>query len=101
MKAARYLLVLVSLRIALVHAQITTFKNVVVIFQENRTPDNLFQGLCTTPTACSITPTGKQYNIQTSNWLEDKHEWRIAIHFEADSQPVETRVHQHTIQQRK
>ena len=32
MKAARYLLVLVSLRIALVHAQITTFKNVVVIF---------------------------------------------------------------------
>jgi len=55
MKAARYLLVLASLRIALVHAQITTFKNVVVIFQENRTPDNLFQGLCTTPTACSIT----------------------------------------------
>ena len=70
MKAARHLLVLVSLSTALVHAQITTFKNVVVIFQENRTPDNLFQGLCTTPSACSITPTGKQYNIQTSNWLD-------------------------------
>ena len=24
----------------------TPFKHVVVIFQENRTPDNLFQGLC-------------------------------------------------------
>jgi phospholipase C len=70
MKAATYLLVLVSLSTALVHAQITTFKNIVVIFQENRTPDNLFQGLCTSPTACSITPTGKQYNIQTSNWLD-------------------------------
>ena len=71
MKAqARHLLVLVSLGTALVHAQITSFKNVVVIFQENRTPDNLFQGLCTTPSACSTTPTGKQYNIQTSNWLD-------------------------------
>jgi len=68
--AARYFLVLVSLGTALVHAQIAGFKNVIVIFQENRTPDNLFQGLCTTPTACSITPDGKQYNIQTSNWLD-------------------------------
>ena len=28
-----------------VQAQITSFKHVVVIVQENRTPDNLFQGL--------------------------------------------------------
>jgi phospholipase C len=71
MKApARYLLVLVSLSTTVFCAQITNFKNVIVIFQENRTPDNLFQGLCTTGTACSITPTGKQYNIQTSNWLD-------------------------------
>ena len=27
----------------------TPFKHVVVIFQENRTPDNLFQGLCHLP----------------------------------------------------
>src|SRR5262249_33108183 len=27
----------------------TPFKHVVVIFQENRTPDNLFQGLCHPP----------------------------------------------------
>jgi len=45
-----------------------------VIVQENRTPDNLFQGLCTppfgSPDACSTSPTASQYNIQTSNWLD-------------------------------
>ena len=69
--AARYLLLLIPFTTALVHAQIRSFKNVVVIVQENRTPDNLFQGLCTTRTACSTTPTGKQYNIQTKNWLDN------------------------------
>src|ERR1700676_4583649 len=29
------------------HAQILNFQHIVVIVQENRTPDNLFQGLCT------------------------------------------------------
>jgi phospholipase C len=47
-------------------AQITTFQHVIVVVQENRTPDNLFQGLCTTPTACSTRPGPLQYNIQTS-----------------------------------
>jgi len=46
---------------------------VVVIFQENRTPDNLFQGLCSAPfgsaASCSTSPTDSQYNIQTKNWL--------------------------------
>src|SRR5579862_326662 len=56
-------------------AQISSFQHVIVIVQENRTPDNLFQGLCAPPyakTLCSTTPTGSQYNIQTNNWL-DKH----------------------------
>jgi phospholipase C len=48
-------------------------QNVVIIFQENRTPDNLFYGLCISPyghrSACSTTPTATQYNIQTRNWL--------------------------------
>jgi len=48
----------------------THFEHVVVIVQENRTPDNLFQGLCTQANACSITPTAKQYDIQTGNWLD-------------------------------
>ncbi len=49
------------------------FQHVVVIVQENRTPDNLFQGLCGpsgTANRCSTTPTPFQYNIQTSNWLD-------------------------------
>ena len=33
----------------LAHAQISSFKHVIVIVQENRTPDNLFQGLCLLP----------------------------------------------------
>jgi phospholipase C len=55
-------------------AQITSFRHVIVIVQENRSPDNLFQGLCTPPfgkkTSCSLTPTGSQYDIQTSMWLD-------------------------------
>jgi phospholipase C len=51
----------------------TPFKHVVVIFQENRTPDNLFQGLCRppfgAPSSCSTTPTASQYNISTTGWL--------------------------------
>ena len=50
------------------------FKHVVVVFQENRTPDNLFQGLCQPPfgtvSSCSTSPAPGQYNIQTTNWLD-------------------------------
>jgi phospholipase C len=59
---------------SLAYAQISSFQHVVIIVQENRTPDNLFQGLCSPPygssTSCSSTPSAKQYNIQTSNWLD-------------------------------
>ena len=51
-------------------AQITSFQHVVVVVQENRTPDNMFQGLCTTPTACSTRPGPQQYNIQQKAWLD-------------------------------
>src|SRR5262249_51128237 len=53
-------------------AQITSFQHVIVVVQENRTPDNLFQGLCPTanPSACSTQPTSRQYNIQTTAWLD-------------------------------
>jgi phospholipase C len=58
----------------LAHAQISNFQHVIVIVQENRTPDNLFQGLCTAPfgnsKSCSTTPTGSQYNIQTKDWVD-------------------------------
>src|SRR5271165_477487 len=56
-------------------AQISKFQHVVVIVQENRTPDNLFQGLCSPPygsaSSCSSTPSASQYDIQTANWLDN------------------------------
>src|ERR1700678_1579382 len=37
-------------------AQISNFQHVVIIFQENRTPDNLFQGLCGTNNSLCPSP---------------------------------------------
>jgi phospholipase C len=51
-------------------AQIFSFEHIIVIVQENRTPDNLFQGLCVNAASCSTTPTRSQYNIQTHNWRD-------------------------------
>jgi phospholipase C len=55
-----------------VRAASPAFKHVIVIVQENRTPDNLFQGLCHPPygsaTSCGTGP--KQYDIQTSSWVD-------------------------------
>ncbi|MGP0074608.1 MAG: alkaline phosphatase family protein [Bryobacteraceae bacterium] len=57
-----------------VQAQIPHFEHIVIIVQENRTPDNLFQGLCSASVVrvapCSTIPTRSQYNIQTTNWLD-------------------------------
>lgn len=48
-----------------------TFQHVVVVIQENRTPDNLFYGLCSqTGVVCSTSPTAGQYNILTTNWVD-------------------------------
>jgi phospholipase C len=51
-------------------------QHVVIIFQENRTPDSLFQGLCIapygSPSACAVGGGPTQYEIQTSNWANNK-----------------------------
>jgi len=59
------------------NAQIARFQHIIVVVQENRTPDNLFQGLCIPPfgmlpNSCSTTPNALQYNIQTPSegWLD-------------------------------
>jgi phospholipase C len=56
------------------HAQISSFQHVIIVIQENRSPDNLFYNLCSPPygtsASCSTTPTGSQYDILTSNWLD-------------------------------
>jgi hypothetical protein len=51
-------------------AQVSSFQHVIVVIQENRTPDTMFQGLCTTPSGCSTQPGPGQYNIQTTAWFD-------------------------------
>jgi hypothetical protein len=74
MKRIASTLLLICLGAVTVHGQISNFKHVVVIVQENRTPDNLFQGLCNppfgSPASCSAAPLPSQYDIQTANWLD-------------------------------
>jgi phospholipase C len=74
MRSIIKILLPVSLGMVLANAETASFQHVIVIVQENRTPDNLFQGLCVAPygsaAACSTMPTESQYNIQTSNWLD-------------------------------
>lgn len=69
-------LLLAVVAAASAQAQISHFQHVVIVFQENRTPDNLFQGLCAPPfgnaRSCSSEPTGSQYDIQTDNWLDNR-----------------------------
>ena len=58
----------------LAHAQISSFEHVIIVIQENRTPDNMFYYLCSAPfgksSSCSTTPGSSQYDILTSNWLD-------------------------------
>lgn len=55
-------------------AQISSFQHIIIVIQENRTPDNMFQGLCSSPfgksTSCSTNPSATQYDILTKNWLD-------------------------------
>jgi phospholipase C len=54
---------------ALALTTLSRIQHVVIIFQENRTPDNLFQGLCLPPnsaSSCSTSPTASQYDIASS-----------------------------------
>jgi phospholipase C len=68
----RVLLLLAATLVAnAAHAQYsnTPFKHVIVIFQENRSPDNLFQGLCTANggvPGCSATGAGGTYDIAST-----------------------------------
>jgi phospholipase C len=50
-------------------AGLNRFEHIIVIVQENRTPDNLFYGFCQY-VSCSTTPSSTQYDIQTSDWLD-------------------------------
>jgi phospholipase C len=59
----------------LVHAPPAPFKHIIIIVQENRTPDNLFHGLCVPPftriePTCSTHPGPGQYDIETADWKD-------------------------------
>jgi len=66
--AIKAMLLLASLGVALASAQVSSFTHIVVVVQENRTPDDLFQGLCIPPYgnsgACGTA--SNQYDIQSS-----------------------------------
>jgi hypothetical protein len=68
-----FLLVSVVTIASKAQAQFPKIEHVIVIIQENRTPDNLFQGLCAPPwgTAGSCGTGANQYNIQ-STYLDSK-----------------------------
>jgi len=67
------LLAMISAGPVLTQAQISAFQHIVIIFQENRTPDNLFQGLCG-PTG-SLCPS--PYNLQ--NFGTDNNGQKIQL----------------------
>jgi phospholipase C len=60
------LLLLVCLGTGVGQAQISNFQHIVIIYQENRTPDNLFQGLCGTNRSLCPSPYDVQ-NFGTDN----------------------------------
>ncbi|MGA9639928.1 MAG: alkaline phosphatase family protein [Terriglobales bacterium] len=73
MKCSRWMLSLFAVALISSGAQAqygsTPIKHVVVIFQENRTPDNLFQGLCTAnggKPGCSATGAKGTYEIAST-----------------------------------
>jgi len=69
MKHIFFILLLVSGLAVAACAQLQQFQHIVIVFQENRTPDNLFYALCATE-PCSTNPDNHHYNIQTANWLD-------------------------------
>jgi Phosphoesterase family len=70
MKFLRYLVIASAIFAALpAQAQISSFKHIIIIVQENRTPDNLFAAMCQQlggPASCGSG--AGQYDILTSGW---------------------------------
>jgi phospholipase C len=66
-----HLLVCLFLLSHFASAQISSFEHIVIVVQENRTPDNLFHALRDS-LPCSTAPNSTEYDIQTSNWLDNE-----------------------------
>jgi len=63
-RVTKILLLLACLSATLAYTQ-TTFQHIIVVVQENRTPDNLFQGLCASPYGTCPSP----YNISPNGFV--------------------------------
>lgn len=61
--------VLAILSAAPATATLSHFDHIVIVVQENRTPDNLFYGICRGK-PCSAHPKANEYDIQVDNWLD-------------------------------
>jgi phospholipase C len=74
MRLTATILVLLLCCGTIAHAQISSFEHIIIVVQENRSPDNLFYALCSAPygssKSCSTSPSSTQYDIKTSNWLD-------------------------------
>jgi phospholipase C len=78
MKLAATLLWMIPLATALALAQNQYVKNVIVVIEENRTPDNLFQALCNPSSNCG---TGSNvFNLQSwGNCLYNNSEQQVSL----------------------
>jgi len=65
----RILLLLAGLTVVS-QAQISRFQHIIVVVQENRTPDNLFYALCTKNPCSTTSVDSTHYDIQTGRWKD-------------------------------
>lgn len=71
MKPTLRILLLVAGLAVVSQAQISSFQHIVVVVQENRTPDNLFYALCATNPCSTMIVDSTHYDIQTANGQTD------------------------------
>ena len=72
------LLALAATGPVMIQAQISNFQHIVIIFQENRTPDNLFQGLCgQNRSQCPIPYDVRNYGID--KWGHKVHLTKVPL----------------------
>lgn len=79
MKLAARMLLLISLAVTLAFAQNQYIKNVIVVIEENRTPDNLFQAMCN-PATNNCGTGSNQFNLQSTGLcLYQGHDYQVPL----------------------
>jgi hypothetical protein len=79
MKLGAKTLLLISLAITPTFAQNQYIKNVIVVIEENRTPDNLFQAMCN-PATNNCGTGSNQFNLQSTGLcLYQGHDYQVPL----------------------